>query len=271
MRRPGTRIVERMPASESTARSASADSRRDSVAIRVSRPVVGGRRRAALPAVAGAERPAHEQRQQAEDDERDRRPHQVVQAAARPDRHGALPPYPIECATGHTAVRPGRGLLPAGNRPRLRGHAVPFIAEGARPPLGHAHLRRPLLAGRVQRPVPAQPVEGPDRPVGRLRPADADRLRPRRRARRRRGRQGRRPGHAHRRHARAVRRHPARRDEHVDDDQRHRDVAARALPGGRRGARARRHASSPGRRRTTSSRSTCRGGPTSSRRRRRCG
>ena len=30
--------------------------------------------------------------------------------------------------------------------------------------------------------------------------------------------------------------HPADRDEHLDDDQRHRDVAARALPGGRRGA-----------------------------------
>ena len=47
-------------------------------------------------------------------------------------------------------------------------------------------------------------------------------------------------------------RHPAHRDEHLDDDQRDRDVAARALPGGRRGAEPRpvarggRRASSPG-------------------------
>ena len=34
----------------------------------------------------------------------------------------------------------------------------------------------------------------------------------------------------------AVRRHPARRDEHVDDDQRHRDVAARHVPRARRRA-----------------------------------
>ena len=34
--------------------------------------------------------------------------------------------------------------------------------------------------------------------------------------------------------------HPAHRDEHLDDDQRHRDVAAGALPGGRRGAEPRR-------------------------------
>ena len=102
--------------------------------------------------------------------------------------------------------------------------------------MGDAHLRRPLLGGRVQRAVPAQPGQGPDRAVGRLRPADPDRLRPRRRAGPRRGRQGRRAGQPPRRHARAVRRHPARRDEHLDDHQRHRDVAARALRG--RGAEA---------------------------------
>ena len=70
-------------------------------------------------------------------------------------------------------------------------------------------------------------------------------------------------------------------DEHLDDDQRDRDVAARALrdrrpraggrrrgrPAGRRGPRR----SWPARRRTTSSRSTSRAGPTCSRRPRRCG
>ena len=52
----------------------------------------------------------------------------------------------------------------------------------------------------------------------------------------RRGRQGRRAGAAPRRDAPALRRHPADRDEHLDDDQRDRDVAARDVPGGRRGA-----------------------------------
>src|SRR3954462_9899217 len=87
---------------------------------------------------------------------------------------------PVECATSHPR---GAALLPPGNRPRLRRHAVPLIAGGARPPLGHAHLRRSLVAGRVQCPLPAQPGEGADRAVGGLRPPDADRLRPRRRAR----------------------------------------------------------------------------------------
>ena len=56
------------------------------------------------------------------------------------------------------------------------------------------------------------------------------------RARAGRGRQGRRAGPAPRRDAHAVRRHPARRDEHVDDDQRDRDVAARHVPRARRRA-----------------------------------
>ena len=67
---------------------------------------------------------------------------------------------------------------------------------------------------------------------------------------------------------------PLDRDEHLDDDQRHRDVAARALRGGRpRAGRGRAptpgaddvRASSPARRRTTSSRSTSPAAPTRSR------
>ena len=70
---------------------------------------------------------------------------------------------------------------------------------------------------------------------------------------------------------------PLDRDEHLDDDQRHRDVAARALPGRRRGAEPRpatrrgRRTSWPARPRTTSSRSTSPAGPTSSRPSTRCG
>ena len=104
------------------------------------------------------------------------------------------------------------------------------------PSLGDAHVRRPLDRRGVQRALPDQPRQGPDRPLGRLRPADPDRLRPRRRRWPRRGRQGRRPDPAPRRDAAPFDGHPAHRDEHLDDDQRHRDVAAGALPGGRRGA-----------------------------------
>ena len=50
----------------------------------------------------------------------------------------------------------------------------------------------------------------------------------------------------------ALRRHPARRDEHVDDDQRHRDVAARHVPRAGRGARRRSRAARRAPRRTTS-------------------
>ena len=61
------------------------------------------------------------------------------------------------------------------------------------------------------------------------------------------------------RHAHADGRHPAGRDEHVDDDQRHGRVAARALHRRRRGERRRAGARSRARRRTTSSRSSSRG------------
>ena len=88
-----------------------------------------------------------------------------------------------------------------------------------------------------------EPRQGPDRPLGRVRSADPDRLRLRPRARPRRGRQGRRADLASRRHAGAVRRHPARRDEHLDDHQRDGRLAARALyRGGRRAGRAARKA-----------------------------
>ncbi len=93
---------------------------------------------------------------------------------------------------------------------------------------GSPHLCRAFDRARIERALPPEPEQGADRPLGRVRSADADRLRQRPRARQRRSRQGRRAGLAHRRHARAVRRHSARRDEHVDDHQRHRGVAAGA-------------------------------------------
>ena len=141
----------------------------------------------------------------------------------------------------------------------------------ARSTVGDAHLRRPLRRPPLERALPAQPRQGPDRPLDRVRPADPDRLRPRRRARPRRGRQGRRLDRPSRRHGGAPRRHPARRDEHVDDDQRHRGLAARPLRRGRRRAGRARGRRSRARPRTTSSRSTSRAARTRSRRGRRCG
>ena len=91
-------------------------------------------------------------------------------------------------------------------------------------------------AREFERALPQEPGQGTDRPVGRLRSADPDRLRLRPRAGARRGRQGRRAGLPSRRHARAVRRHPARHHEHLDDHQRHRGVADGALHRGRRRA-----------------------------------
>ncbi len=102
--------------------------------------------------------------------------------------------------------------------------------------MGDADVRRALLGRRVQRAVPAQPGEGPDRAVGGLRPPDPDRLRPGPRALPRRGRQGGRAGQPPGRPPRPVRRHPAHRDQHLDDHQRDRDVALRPVRDGGPGA-----------------------------------
>ena len=144
-------------------------------------------------------------------------------------------------------------------------------ADQARQAVDLPHLCGPFHRGRVERALPQQPRQGPDRPFGRLRSADPDRLRQRPSARQRRGRQSRRADLASRRHAGAVRRHPARRDEHLDDDQRDGRLAARALHRG--GGRARRGArqAARARPRTTSSRNISRAAPTCSRRRRPCG
>ena len=118
------------------------------------------------------------------------------------------------------------------------------LAEPDRP-VDDAHVRGALDRAALQRALPQQPGQGPDRPVGRLRPAHPDRLRPRPRAGPRRGGQGRRAGRPPRRHGGADGRHPARRDEHVDDDQRDGRLAAGALRRRRRGA-GRRAVGAPG-------------------------
>ena len=99
------------------------------------------------------------------------------------------------------------------------------------------HLCRPFDGGGFQRALPEEPGQGTDRPLGRLRSADADRLRFRRSTRQGRSRQGGRACLPSRRYARAVRWHSAGVDEYVDDHQRHRGVADGALYRGRRRTR----------------------------------
>src|SRR3984885_12516673 len=121
-------------------------------------------------------------------------------------------------------------------------HARDAIASpaGARPALDDAHLRRALGRETLERALSAQPREGPDRAVDRVRPAHPDALRPGPRARQGRSRQGRRLDRPRRGHGDAARSDPARPDEHVDDDQRNRRLAPRAVRRGRREARGRR-------------------------------
>ncbi len=102
-----------------------------------------------------------------------------------------------------------------------------------------ADVLGPFHRPGVERALPDEPGQGPDRPVDRLRPTDADRLRPGRPASGWGGRQGRCAGRSPRPHARAHGRHPGGRDEHVDDDQRHGSVAARPVCRQRGGPRRR--------------------------------
>ncbi len=105
--------------------------------------------------------------------------------------------------------------------------------------MGHAHLLGALDRDRVQPALPVQPGQGPDRPLDRLRPAHPDRLRPGRPGGGRGGRQGRGAGGPPRPHGPAPRRDPGGIDEHVDDHQRHRGMAARPLHRQRRRPRRR--------------------------------
>ena len=152
-------------------------------------------------------------------------------------RRGSTPAQPFAALIAPTSAGVGIGRsVVAATRPgagpwtRMRRAGDPR----ARPPVADAHLLGPLHGQGVQRALPHQPGQGPDRPVDRLRPAHPDRLRPRRPPRPGRGRQGRRARRPPRPHAPAARRHPAGRDEHVDDDQRPGGVAARPLRGQRR-------------------------------------
>ena len=134
----------------------------------------------------------------------------------------------LQCTISRRATKPGEaGDMSEPSDGAGRQRDKPWIF---RTYAGHS------TAQDVERALPQQSRQGPDRPLRRLRSADPDRLRQRPSARQGRGRQGRRADLPSRRHARAVRRHPARRDEHLDDHQRDGRLAARALCRARRRA-----------------------------------
>ena len=128
----------------------------------------------------------------------DDRPHRRAGAGLRHARGQPHrpPPPPARLRAGRPPDAapdpPGpRGRGRAGRRQRLRlcSHAAdlrrcrpyPRSHDREGPSLGDADVRRPLDRRGVQRAVPDQPGQGPDRSLGGLRPADPDRLRPRRR------------------------------------------------------------------------------------------
>ena len=145
-------------------------------------------------------------------------------SARRPERRERFATSSdIEIADLYTAGRPRGARLRSGPRPRAAGRVPVHPRRPADdvplPVLDDAPVRR-LRHGRGDEPALPLPARaGPDRPVGRVRPADPDGLRLGRARGGGRGRPGRRPDQLARRHGDPPRRPAARRGEHVDDDQ----------------------------------------------------
>ena len=102
---------------------------------------------------------------------------------------------------------------------RLSVYARRLSVDVPRPPLDDAAVRGLRVGGGDERTLPLPPRARSDRPLHRLRHADADGLRLRPPALARRGRPRGRRSRLDRRHAHALRRDPARRRLDVDDDQ----------------------------------------------------
>ena len=185
---------------------------------------------------------------------------------------------PFETSSGivvrdlYTRGRHGRARRGSRPRPARRVPVHPRRpADDVPQPLLDDAPVRGLRDGRGDQPaLPLPPRAGPDRAVGRLRPADPDGLRLGRPGGRGRGRPGRGPDLEPGRHGDPARRPAARRGQHLDDDQRHGADPARPVRRRGRGPGRRAGHDLAGRPRTTSSRSTSPAAPTSSRRGRRC-
>ena len=157
-----------------------------------------------------------------------------------------------------------------------RSRRVPFHSRHPadhvpRPAVDDAAVRRVRVSGGIQRALSISARQRRQRAERRLRSADADGIRLRPSARRRRSGQGRRRDRFDRGHRDAVQRDPARPRLDLDDDQLDGDHSAVAVRGGRQTSGRRAGERSRARCRTTSSRSTSPAAPTSTRRARRCG
>ena len=140
--------------------------------------------------------------------------------------HETLSGIPVDplYSPSTTPLDYARALGDPGTYPYTRGR---LRDDAPRPAVDDAHVRGVRHGGRDQRALPLPARAGPDRPLDRLRHADADGLRLRRAAGARRGRtRGRGDRHAGR-HGGSVRGHPARRGDGVDDRQRARRDGAR--------------------------------------------
>ena len=164
-----------------------------------------------------------------------------ISATARRARAAQAPQGAVRDRRRHRdqgRLRPGRCTRRPPTPPgRVPVHARRPADDVPRPAVDDAPVRRVRHRRRVEPPLQVPARAGRQGPVGRVRSADADGPRLGSPDGARRGRPGRRRDRLARGHARAVRRHPARRRLDVDDDQRDRGDAARALHRGRRGAR----------------------------------
>ena len=139
----------------------------------------------------------------------------------------------IEVKPVYRAADAPRELEPPGEYPFTRGPVPGHVPRAA---VDDPAVRGLRLGGGVERALPLSPRARPDRPLDRVRPADAARLRLRRPACAGRGRSHRRRDRLDRRHGDPARRHPARRGVDVDDDQRAGVAAAAPLRARRRAA-----------------------------------
>ena len=136
-----------------------------------------------------------------------RDPRRALRRVPRPELRAGAAAAPHGERRAGSAARTASASTTTGSSRYCRRYD-PLVGENGRgrPALGDADVLGSFVGARVERALPDQPGQGPDRPLGRVRPPHPDRLRPRPPARPRRGRQGRRAGTAPRRDARAVRR-----------------------------------------------------------------
>ena len=161
--------------------------------------------------------------------------HLTVAPIVGPDDPRRFTDSGIEISRALHRGRPARAAR-TGRARRVPVHARRAPRDVPQADLDDAPVRRLRLREGVQRALPLPALEGLDRAVDGVRPADPAGPGLRQPALPRRGRPHRRRDRHDRRHAHRLRRDPARSGLDVDDDQRARRVPAAALRARRRGA-----------------------------------